>query len=113
VFGSVAAVLLAACAAHAAGPTQAQLNAATNDGTNWLYVDHDYRGQRYMPLDQITAKNELARIHLDAPPAAVTPSAVRIVAFSCSAFLAMLAKPCLRTLENIGSHVRSGRASAA
>ena len=74
VFGSVAAILLAACAPHAAGateaplntagPTQAQLNTATNDGTNWLYVDHDYRGQRYTPLDQITAKNaaDLAQV---------------------------------------------------
>ena len=64
VFGSIAAILLAACAPHGAGPTQAQLNTATNDGTNWLYVDHDYRGQRYTPLDQITAKNaaDLAQV---------------------------------------------------
>jgi alcohol dehydrogenase (cytochrome c) len=64
VFGSVASILLAACAPHGAGPTQAQLNTATNDGTNWLYVDHDYRGQRYTPLDQITAKNaaDLAQV---------------------------------------------------
>jgi alcohol dehydrogenase (cytochrome c) len=34
-----------------------ELNNAATDGTNWLYVDHDYRGQRYTPLDQITAKN--------------------------------------------------------
>jgi len=64
VFGSVAAILLAACAPHAAGPTQAQLNTATNDSTNWLYVDHDYRGQRFTPLDQITARNaaDLAQV---------------------------------------------------
>ena len=74
VFGSVAAILLAACAPHAAGPiraqqntagpTQAQLNTATNDSANWLYVDHDYRGQRFTPLDQITARNaaDLAQV---------------------------------------------------
>jgi len=61
---SVAALLLAAGAAHAAGPTQAELNDAVNDSSNWLYVDHDYRGQRYTPLDQITAKNaaDLAQV---------------------------------------------------
>jgi len=57
VFGSVAALLLATSAAHAAGPTQAELSNAANDSANWPYVDHDYRGQRYTPLDQITAKN--------------------------------------------------------
>jgi alcohol dehydrogenase (cytochrome c) len=64
VFGKVAVLWLATGAAHAAGPTQAELNNATNDGTNWLYVDHDYRGQRYTPLDQITARNapDLAQI---------------------------------------------------
>jgi alcohol dehydrogenase (cytochrome c) len=64
VLKGVAAILLAAPVPHATGQTQAQLNNATNDGTNWLYVDHDYRGQRYTPLDQITAKNaaELAQV---------------------------------------------------
>jgi alcohol dehydrogenase (cytochrome c) len=57
VFGSVAVLSLATGAAHAAGPTQAELNNATNDSANWVYVDHDYRGQRYTPLDQITARN--------------------------------------------------------
>jgi glucose dehydrogenase len=57
VFASVAALLLATGAAHAAGPTQAELNNAANNSANWPYVDHDYRGQRYTPLDQITAKN--------------------------------------------------------
>ena len=57
VAGSVAALLLGTSAAHAAGPTQAELNNAANDSANWPYVDHDYRGQRYTPLDQITAKN--------------------------------------------------------
>jgi alcohol dehydrogenase (cytochrome c) len=64
VFGSVAALLLTTGAAHAAGPTQAELNNAANDSANWPYVDHDYRGQRYTPLDQITAKNaaDLAQV---------------------------------------------------
>jgi len=64
VFGSVAAILLAAPVLPATGQTQAQLNNAVNDSTNWPYVDHDYRGQRYTPLDQVTAKNagDLARI---------------------------------------------------
>jgi alcohol dehydrogenase (cytochrome c) len=44
-------------AAQAAGPTQAELNNSINDGANWPYVDHDYRGQRYTPLAQITANN--------------------------------------------------------
>jgi alcohol dehydrogenase (cytochrome c) len=41
VFASVAVLSMATCAAHAAGPTQAELNSAVNDGANWLYVDHD------------------------------------------------------------------------
>jgi alcohol dehydrogenase (cytochrome c) len=40
VFGSIAALLLATGAAHAAGPTQAELNNATNESTNWPYVDN-------------------------------------------------------------------------
>lgn len=55
--GYVAALSMASGAAHAAGPTQAELNNAVNDSANWPYVDHDYHGQRYTPLDQITAKN--------------------------------------------------------
>lgn len=56
-FGSVCGVFLMSGGAHAAGPTQAELNDAANDGANWLYADHDYRGHRYTPLDQINAKN--------------------------------------------------------
>jgi alcohol dehydrogenase (cytochrome c) len=55
--GYVAALSITSGAAHAAGPTQAELNNAVNDSANWSYVDHDYHGQRYTPLDQITAKN--------------------------------------------------------
>ncbi len=57
VLGSVAALLLTIGTAHAVGPSQAELNNAATDGVNWPYVDHDYGGQRYTPLDQITAKN--------------------------------------------------------
>jgi len=57
VLASIAVLSMATGAAHAAGPTQAELNSADNDGANWLYVDHDYHGQRYTPRDQITAKN--------------------------------------------------------
>ncbi|ACB94613.1 pyrroloquinoline quinone-dependent dehydrogenase [Beijerinckia indica] len=56
-FGSVSILSLATGAALAAGPTQQELNNATTDSANWPYVDHDYRGQRYTPLDQINAKN--------------------------------------------------------
>ncbi len=60
----VAALSMATGAAQAAGPTQAELNNAVNDSANWPYVDHDYRGQRYTPLDQITSKNaaDLAQV---------------------------------------------------
>ncbi len=64
VFGCVAALSAVIGAGDAAGQTQAELNNAAKDSANWLYVDHDYRGQRYTPLDQITAKNaaDLAQI---------------------------------------------------
>src|SRR5258708_24108056 len=57
VFGGIAVLSLATGTAQALGPTQAELNNAATDRANWLYVDHDYRGQRYTPLNQITAKN--------------------------------------------------------
>jgi len=64
VFGCVAALSAVIGAGQAAGPTQAELNNAAKDSANWLYVDHDYGGQRYTPLDHITAKNaaDLAQI---------------------------------------------------
>jgi membrane-associated protease RseP (regulator of RpoE activity) len=37
VFGSVAALLLTIGTAHAAGPTQAELNNAATDGVNWPF----------------------------------------------------------------------------
>jgi alcohol dehydrogenase (cytochrome c) len=53
---SVASLMLSA-AALAAGPTQAELDASTGDGANWLYVDHDYRGTRFSALDQVNTQN--------------------------------------------------------
>lgn len=55
--GSVCGLFLMASSAYAVGPTQEELNNAENDGANWLYADHDYRGHRYSPLDQINTKN--------------------------------------------------------
>ena len=56
-----AAVLIAAgLALHNAyadgGPTQAELNAA-GESTEWLLPNHDYAGQRFVDLKQITRQN--------------------------------------------------------
>jgi alcohol dehydrogenase (cytochrome c) len=56
--------LATGAAAQAAGPAQAQLDNAIGDRSNWLYVDHDYYGQRYTPLDELTAKNAADIEHL-------------------------------------------------
>ena len=55
--GSASIIWLATAAVQAAGPSQLELNDAAKDSANWQYVDHDYHGQRYTPLDQITANN--------------------------------------------------------
>jgi alcohol dehydrogenase (cytochrome c) len=39
------------------GPTQAELNAAHNNYTDWLLTNHDYSGQRYVDLKQISRDN--------------------------------------------------------
>ena len=52
-FGCV--TVLSVAAAQSAGPSQAELSNAAQDAANWLYVDHDYGGQRYTPLQQISA----------------------------------------------------------
>jgi hypothetical protein len=46
---------MATGAARAAGPTQAELNSADNDGANWLYVDHDYHGQRRVAVISVAS----------------------------------------------------------
>ncbi len=35
------------------GPTQAELNAAHENTTDWLHSNHDYRGQRFVDLQII------------------------------------------------------------
>ena len=39
------------------GPTQAELNAASTNTTDWLMVRRDYNAQRYVDLDQIDRSN--------------------------------------------------------
>ena len=39
------------------GPTQAQLDGAQKNTRDWLYASHDYTGQRYVDLAQVTVKN--------------------------------------------------------
>ena len=39
------------------GPSQAELNAAASDTTDWLLSNHDYGGQRYVDLKQINRDN--------------------------------------------------------
>jgi alcohol dehydrogenase (cytochrome c) len=56
-----AAVVFAAGLAHYgayadSGPTQAELNAA-GESTEWLLPNHDYAGQRFVDLKQITRQN--------------------------------------------------------
>ncbi len=53
--GFVACFALAAVAQQ--GPTQAELDAAAGQGANWLHATHDYTGQRFVDLNQITPKN--------------------------------------------------------
>ncbi len=37
-------------------PTQGELDTADANGRDWLYATHDYSGQRYSPLDEITSR---------------------------------------------------------
>jgi alcohol dehydrogenase (cytochrome c) len=57
----LAATLLVALAivpAHAQpGPTQAELNAAAANATDWLHTNHDYGGQRFVDATVITRSN--------------------------------------------------------
>ena len=55
--GLLAAVLLTAGVPAQQGPSQAELNDAANDADNWLHTNHDYGGQRFVDLDQITPDN--------------------------------------------------------
>ena len=49
--------LLAPGRAAGQGPTQAELNAAGSNTADWLLTGHDYGGQRFVDLDQITRDN--------------------------------------------------------
>ncbi len=44
----------------AATPTQQELNAAQNNSTDWVLTNHDYAGQRFIDLKQITRQNATA-----------------------------------------------------
>jgi alcohol dehydrogenase (cytochrome c) len=50
-------MLAASVCAHGQGPTQGELDAAEKNGSDWLYVDHDYAGGRFSPLTEINSKN--------------------------------------------------------
>ena len=39
------------------GPTQAELNAAASNAVDWLLTNHDYGGQRFVDVTQITRDN--------------------------------------------------------
>ena len=49
--------LLGPIAAFAQGPTQAELDVAGSNTSDWLLTGHDYGGQRFVDLDQITRDN--------------------------------------------------------
>ena len=48
---------VAATALAQPGPTQAELNAASTNTTDWLMTRHGYNAQRYVDLDQINREN--------------------------------------------------------
>ncbi|MCH7746579.1 MAG: hypothetical protein IH939_00640 [Acidobacteria bacterium] len=49
--------LLVPGSASGQGPTQGELNAAGSNTGDWLLTGHDYGGQRFVDLDQITRDN--------------------------------------------------------
>jgi len=56
------------------GPSSEELSAAADNGRDWLYHTHDYRGTRYSPLSEITTRNAarlqpkcLYQVGVDAP----------------------------------------------
>jgi len=50
-------VTQATSAASSTKPTQAELNAASTNSTDWLLSNHDYGGQRFVDLKQINRQN--------------------------------------------------------
>jgi alcohol dehydrogenase (cytochrome c) len=77
--------------AQTVGPTQKELNEAPNDSTNWMYVDHDYRGTRYSGLNQINTTNAKQLTKLcsytfpDKEPAQTAPIAYRGMVYATTA----------------------------
>ncbi|MGA8223329.1 MAG: PQQ-binding-like beta-propeller repeat protein [Candidatus Acidiferrales bacterium] len=59
VFRAAALLLIASSSSAFAqgGPTQRELNDAASSAKNWLHPNHDYAGQRYVDLKQITPGN--------------------------------------------------------
>jgi alcohol dehydrogenase (cytochrome c) len=51
------ALLLAGAVIAQSGPTQKELNNATKTSVDWMYVTHDYFGQRFVNLKSINTKN--------------------------------------------------------
>jgi alcohol dehydrogenase (cytochrome c) len=56
-FATACLLLSWSASADYAGPSQDELDRATDDSENWLYVDHDYHGTRFSALAEITTKN--------------------------------------------------------
>lgn len=50
-------VVISGNSASSGKPTQAELNVAHTNTTDWLLSNHDYRGQRFADLKQINRKN--------------------------------------------------------
>ena len=55
--GVIVSLAIALPVAAQPGPTQEELNAADQQGANWLYATHDYTGQRFVDLNEITPQN--------------------------------------------------------
>ncbi len=55
--GVIVSLAIALPVAAQSGPTQAELDAAGQQGANWLYATHDYTGQRFVDLNEITPAN--------------------------------------------------------
>jgi alcohol dehydrogenase (cytochrome c) len=54
---SLTCACLSTAQAAAPGPSQQELDHAAQNGQDWLYADHDYFGQRYSALTEITSNN--------------------------------------------------------
>jgi alcohol dehydrogenase (cytochrome c) len=50
-------LLSALATAQPKGPTQAELNAAAANATNWLHTNHDYGGRRFVDIAEINRSN--------------------------------------------------------